>query len=98
MNHGRPVVEKYTRGSNLLNYVVYGSTSVAGNDEVLQHKLHDTEMAHITLHPNGTVNFHETRLGIGRYLRDFVMSNLVGFSPQPSSRLKQFLSKVRNRI
>ena len=98
MNHGRPVVEKYTRGSNLLNYVVYGSTSVAGNDEVLQHKLHGTEMANITLHPNGTVNFHGTRLGTGRYLRDFMMSNLVGFSPQLSSRFKQFLAKVKSRI
>lgn len=98
MNNRRPIVEeKYTRGSDVLNYVVYLSTSGTGNDEVLQHKLFGTtETAHITLHPDGTVNLRVQRKV--EYIKAVVMNNLAGFSPQPSQRVKQFLLKVRNKI
>lgn len=99
MNNRRAIVdEQYTKGNeHVLNYVVYRSTTGNGNDEVLQHKLFGTiETAHITLHPDGTVNFRDKRGKI--HLKMIIMSNLAGFSPQPSRKLKLFLLKVRHRI
>lgn len=99
MTNKRPIVEEqYTKGNeHVLNYVVYRSTSGAGNDEVLQHKLFGTtETAHLTLHPDGTVNLRDKRGKI--HLKMIVMSNLAGFLPQPSQKLKQFLLKVRHKI
>ena len=61
--NGRPIIEeKYTKDTDIINYVVYKSTTGQGNDEVLQHKLFDTtETAHITLHQDGTVNLRVKR-------------------------------------
>jgi len=99
MNNNRPLFEeRYAQGhEHLLNYVIYRSTTGPGEDEVLQHKLFGaTETAHITLHANGVVNLRDKR-GTA-YLKTIVMSNLAGFSPPPSQRLKQFILKVRDKI
>ena len=91
------VEERYIWGTeHLLIYVVYASTTAAGNDEVLQHKLMGAEMAHITLHPNGVVNFRVKRNR--NFLERFVGSDLAGFIPAPSERLKTFLARVKTRL
>lgn len=92
-----PYKEEYRKGNDLINYVVYDSTTVAGQDEVLQYKLlGKIEMAHITLHPDGTVNFRVER---GRELLETaVRNNLAGFTPEISDRVKQFLNKVKPKI
>lgn len=96
--NGRPTIEEqYKRGNDIINYVVYKSKTSAGNDEVLQHKLMGiTETAHVTLHPDGTVNFRIKRTKI--YLENAIKNNLSGFKPNPSHNVKQFMSKVRNKI
>gem|GEM_PF-5814787 len=77
--------------------MVYKSKTGAGNDEVLQYKIMGTtETAHVTLHPDGTVNFR-TRL-TKTHLKHAIETGLVGWKPQPSLKVKQFLSKARNRI
>lgn len=88
------MTEKYKNDAgDELNYATYATKE--GGDEVLQHKKHGTEMAHITLHPDG-VYFRETRNG--NDLKRFVKNGLEGFSPSPSPKLKQFLMNVRNKI
>ena len=83
--------------SETFNYVVYNSTTGTGEDEVLQHKIMGTtETAHVTLHPDETVNFRVKRARI--YLENAVHSNLHGFTPAISNRVKQFLRKVRAKI
>ncbi|MCU7919397.1 MAG: hypothetical protein KZQ99_02085 [Candidatus Thiodiazotropha sp. (ex Dulcina madagascariensis)] len=96
--NGRPIIEEqYKKGSDVINYVVYKSTSGIGNDEVLQHKLlGTTETAHVTLHPDGTVNVRVKRTKT--YLENAIRSNLVGFVPSLSQNVKQFISKVRGKI
>jgi hypothetical protein len=81
---------------HVLNFVIYRSTTGDGDDEVLQHKVAGAEMAHITLHPAGSLNLRERRSA--SRLREFVAADLAGFSPLPSGALRQFLSRVRNRI
>jgi len=78
---------------DVLYYVIYATKK--GVDEVLQHKKHGSEMAHITKHPDGFY-FRETRNG--NDLKRFVRSGLDGFSPSPSPKLKQFLMNVRSKI
>jgi hypothetical protein len=91
------IEEQYKKGNDVINYVVYKSTTGAGDDEVLQHKIMGTtETAHITLHPDGTVNFRIKRSKI--YLENAVRSNLQGFTPAISSAVKHFLAKVRTKI
>ena len=96
--NGRPISEeKYVKGNDVINYVVYKSTTGSGNDEVLQHKLFGTtETAHVTLHPDGTVNFRKKRTD--KYLKMAIETNLVSFEPEPSQSVRQFLSKVRGKI
>ncbi len=95
---GRPVnEEQYKKGTDIINYVVYKSTTGAGNDEVLQHKLFGTtETAHITLHPDGSVNFRVKRTKT--YLNNAFKNNLAGFVPSISQAIKRFISKVRGEI
>ena len=95
---GRPAnEEQYKKGTDIINYVVYKSTTGAGNDEVLQHKLFGTtETAHITLPPDGSVNFRVKRTKT--YLESAIRSNLVGFIPSISQAVKRFISKVRGKI
>lgn len=96
--NGRPIIEEqYKKGSDVINYVVYKSTSGIGNDEVLQHKLFGTtETAHITLHPDGNVNVRLKRTKT--YLENAIRSNFVGFTPSLSQNVKQFISKVHGKI
>ena len=95
---GRPKIEEqYVHGKETINYVVYDSTTGTGEDEVLQHKWMGTaETAHITLHPDGTVNFRVKRSKV--YLENAVRSNLHGFSPEISDRVRGFLSKISCEI
>lgn len=95
---GRPVNdEQYKKGTDIINYVVYKSTTGAGNDEVLQHKLFGTtETAHITLHPDGSVNFRVKRTKT--FLENAIRSNLAGFAPSISQAVKRFISRVRGKI
>ena len=95
---GRPSIEEqYKKGSDTINYVVYQSTTGAGNDEVLQHKLlGTTETAHITLHPDGTANFRVKRTK--KYLDDAIKTGLAGYVPGPSRNVKDFLEKVRGKL
>ncbi len=95
---GRPSIEEqYKKGSDTINYVVYQSTTGGGNDEVLQHKLlGTTETAHITLHPDGTVNFRVKKMK--KYLEDAVRTGMTGYVPGPSQNVKNFLDKVRGKF
>lgn len=97
MNKKPMIQERYKKGKDIINYVVYRSKTGNGNDEVLQHKLMGMmETAHVTLHPDGTVNF---RVKLNkRCLEAAVKGNLIGFAPDPSFRVRQFLSKIRNKI
>lgn len=89
--------ESYRKGEHdVLNFVVYQSTTVTGDDEVLQHKLAGAEMAHVTLHPDGTINLRIKR--DASYLKRFIGDGLLGFEPQPSERLKTFIGKVKDKI
>ena len=88
--------EKYEKGTEVIFYVVYESTTLSGNDEVLQHKIMGTETAHITLHANGTVNFTAEKSKIA--LTAAVKDGLKGFTPSASQKVKQFISKVRGKI
>jgi hypothetical protein len=94
---GRPSLEEqYRKGNDVINFVVYASTTATGHDEVLQHKLlGTTETAHITLHPDGSVNFRVKR---SRAALEMAVNNGIGYSPQPSEQLKRFLAKVRGTI
>jgi len=97
MNSRPKIEEQYRKGSDVINFVVYRSTTGAGDDQVLQHKLMGTtETAHITLHPDGSVNF---RVRHGRAALELaVRSNLSGYWPVPSEKLRQFLADVRTKI
>lgn len=94
---GTKIEEQYRKGSDVINYVVYASTTGVGDDEVLQHKIHgNTETSHITLHPDGRINFRVKR---NKMTLEFaVRSGLMGYYPAPSEKLKQFLSKVCAKI
>jgi len=94
---GEPrVQETYTKGNDVLNFVVYRSTTGDGDDLVLQHKTMGIEMAHVTLHPDGAFNVREKRSAAA--LRAIVRADLAGFSPVPSAALREFLSRIRHRI
>ena len=94
----RPLSEEhYSHVNDVINYVVYKSTTGLGNDEVLQHKLFGTtETAHVTLHPDGTVNLRIKRTDT--YLKMAIRTNLIGFEPELSQNVKRFLSKVHDKI
>ena len=96
--NGRPLTEEsYMKGTDAINYVVYKSTTGVGNDEVLQHKLFGTaETAHITLHPDGSVNFRVKRTRT--HLEVAINSDLLGYIPNPSQAVRQFIAKVRGKI
>lgn len=96
--NGRPKIEEqYKKGTDVFNYVVYNSTTGAGDDEVLRHKvMGTTETAHITLHPDGSINFRIKRSKTALELA--VRNGLSGYSPAPSAKVKQFLTKVRTKI
>ena len=96
--YGKPTIEEqYKKGNDVINYVVYKSSTGVGNDEVLQHKILGTsETAHVTLHPDGTINFRIKRPKT--YLETAIKNNLTGFKPELSQNAKQFLSKVRGKI
>lgn len=96
--NGRPLKEEqYTKGTDVINYVVYKSTTGAGNDAVLQHKmLGTTETSHITLHPDGSVNFRIKRSKT--QLETAIKNNLLGYTPTPSQEVKQFILKVSSKI
>lgn len=88
------MVEKLTNANgDVLNY-----TNYSGNDEVLQHKKHGLEMAHITLHPDGVYVRTKRGPAFATELKKFVKSNLAGFSPTPSINLKNFIRKVKNSV
>jgi hypothetical protein len=94
----RPKIEEtYKKGSDTIRFVVYARTDGTGDDEVLQHKmLGAIETAHITLHPNGTVNLRVER---GKEsLIEAVRSDLAGYSPNASTRVKQFITKVKAKL
>ena len=95
---GRPEIEEsYRKGNDVINYVVYQSKTAPGKDEVLQHKLMGiTETSHITLHPDGTVNFRIKRSKLA--LENAIRNNLIGYAPAPSDRVKQFIRKVKAKI
>lgn len=96
MQNGLKLREKYKKGNDVINFVIYKSTTGAGDDEVLQHKIHSQETAHITLHPDGSVNF---RVKLSKEkLQLAVRNGLSGYSPPPSEALRQFLAKIRARI
>ncbi len=97
MTNRPKIEEQYKRGHDVLNFVVYDSKTGPGEDEVLQHKIMGvTETAHITLHPDGTVNFRIKRSKIA--LESAVRTRLNGFTPQPSARLSAFLNKIITKI
>lgn len=97
MNQNLIIKEEYKKGNDVINYIVNQSTKAAGNDQVLQHKLLGiTEAAHVTLHPDGTVNFREVRTK--SYLDVAIKNGLIGYVPNASINAKQFLTKIRGKI
>jgi hypothetical protein len=94
----RPLIEEqYKKGADVINYVVYKSTTGAGNDEVLQHKLLGTnETPHVTLHPDGSVNFRIKRAKT--FLENAIWTNLSGYSPAPSEGAKRLIQKLISKI
>lgn len=96
----RPLLtEKYQKGNDVINYVVYESTTLAGKDEVLQHKLFGTtETAHITLHPNGVAYFRPARPELSSHLKMAVKNQMAGYSPPPSDAVKAFLRKANSQL
>lgn len=95
---GRPLLtETYKRGEvDVVNYVVYASTTTPGNDEVLQHKQYGVELAHITLHGNGMIAVRETRSATA--LKLIVRQRLAGFSPAPSAALVSYLKRIQSHV
>lgn len=97
MNNRPSIEEQYKKNSDVINYVVYRSTTGHGNDEILQHKLlGTTETSHITLHPDGMVNFR-----IKRSKNEFeqaVRNGMAGYSPTPSESVKKFISRIHLKI
>jgi len=94
----RPKIEEqYKKGNDVINFVIYNSTTGAGEDQVLQHKIMGTtETSHITLHPDGTINFRIKRSKTA--LETAVRSDLYGYTPVLSERLKKFITKVRPKL
>ncbi|NGX43666.1 MAG: hypothetical protein K940chlam7_01965 [Chlamydiae bacterium] len=94
----RPIVEElYRKDSDIINYVVYRNSGNTGKDEVLQHKIEGTsETAHVTLHPDGTVNFRIIRFK--KYLEEAIKNNLAGYTPSISYNVRQFIKKVREKL
>ena len=88
--------ENYLLGPHVLNFVIYTSTTAPGEDDVPQHKYHGAEMSHITLHPDGSVNFRVER--DRNWMVQFLTADLSGFSPVPSARLRNFIQTVKYRI
>ncbi len=88
--------ENYTSGGgHELNFAIYTRTigkEKAKTDYVLQHKIYGVETAHITLHPDGRVNFHSGKTE--KYLQEAIDNRLFGYSPSPSKRLEEFLDKI----
>lgn len=92
-------IETYRKGAQeVLNFSHYTRSHATNSDQVLQHKLAGIETAHITLHPDGTVNFRVKRQGMEYYLKQAVANNLQGYTPYPSTALRLFLQKVKGRI
>jgi|SRR5579863_1771107 len=95
----RPKIEeKYSKDRDVLYFVVYQQTDGVGEDEVLQHQLAGVETAHITLHPGGVVNLNIERPGLEHYVLRAAHSNLAGYTPAPSARVKQFILKVKQQL
>ncbi len=97
MSGARFTNEQYTKdGEHVINFVIYETNG--GYDKVLQHKISGAETAHITLHPDGTVNLRIERPGMETYLVSAVKTDLAGYKPDLSDNVKQFLIKVRDEI
>lgn len=98
--NGRPTIaEQYKKGNDVINYVVYKSKTGLGNDEVLQHKIMGTtETSHITLHPDGIINFRVEQHRNKTHLENAVRTNLIGYLPPISNNVKQFLIKIRGKV
>ena len=95
---GRPrVEEQYKKGNEVINFVIYRSTTGSGDDQVLQHKMMTTETAHITLHPDGKVNITRRALGDAR-LKQAIHEKLRGYNPAPSQNVLQFLERIKSEI
>ena len=94
----RPIIEEtYKKGQDVVNFVVYRRSDGTGEDEVLQHKLLGvTETAHVTLHPDGTVNLRVERTK--EYLVNAIHTDLAGYRPSPSLRVRQFIAKVKGKF
>lgn len=97
MNRRPFLEEKYSNGSDVIYYVVYKSSEGNGNDEVLQHQSAGmVETAHITLHPDGTVNFRIKRSK--KHLEAAVKNELKDYRPHISSNVKKFIANVLDKI
>ncbi|MGA7342280.1 MAG: hypothetical protein WBE72_15485 [Terracidiphilus sp.] len=97
MNERPKIEETYKSGQDVINFVVYKRTDGAGDDEVLQHKLlGTTETAHVTLHPDGTVNLRVAKNK--ELLVNAIRTDLAGYRPSASLRVKQFIAKVKPKI
>ncbi len=93
--------EKYTNGTNVIYYVIYKRSDEKGLDkgldEVLQHKITATsETAHVTLHPDGEVNFRIIRFK--KYLEEAIKNNLKGYSPNISRNVRNFITRVSDKL
>ncbi|MGO9340809.1 MAG: hypothetical protein ACLPY1_25335 [Terracidiphilus sp.] len=95
MNERPRIEETYKRGQEVINFVVYRRSGETGEDEVLQHKWFG-ETAHVTLHPDGTVNLRVERTK--EHLVNAIQTDLVGYLPSPSLRVREFIAKVKDKI
>jgi len=78
---------------DVLNYIAYSDA-----DEVLQHKKHGVEMAHITLHPDRAHIRTKRSKAHADALIAFVKSDLSGFMPSPSQALRNFIRIVKPQL
>jgi hypothetical protein len=94
---GTPIAkEQYINGNSVIDYLVYPSSVAVGNDEVMQHRVAGAEVSQLTLHPNGIVNFRIVRSK--SYLENAVKNDLMGYTPEISEQVKQFITRVRPKI
>lgn len=92
------ITETYRKSFEIINYVVYERNEIGIYDEVLQHKRVDIglETSHITLHPDGEVNFRIEKNGNKKFLEEAIKNNLKGFYPEVSQKLQEFISKIKD--
>lgn len=90
--------ETYTKGDDKINYVEYDG-QYGGVDKVLQHLLMGSvETAHITIHPNQPPQFRAQKNRPEAPLRAAVATEMDGYQPALSDKVRAFLLACKGKI